>query len=295
MEEKTLVIMAAGMGSRFGGLKQIEPVDKFGHILLDFSVYDAILSGFSRVVFIINKEIESDFKRIIGARLSKWQTKVDYAYQELCNIPEGYSLPVGRKKPWGTAHAISCLSGIVASPFAVINADDFYGKDAFARISDFLCQSTDECCMVGYKLCDTLSPSGGVSRGICLVEQGSLRRIEEHSGIRTTSDGIISAEGKRLSPDTTVSMNFWGLTPDVIEECRREFSSFLDKHLSIDPLGCEFYLPSVIFNMISRGKVRARVLTSSSKWYGVTYKKDKSEVSLALENMIENGVYPIDL
>ena len=266
-----------------------------GKTILDFSVYDAILSGFSRVVFIINKEIESDFKRIIGARLSKWQTKVDYAYQELCNIPEGYSLPVGRKKPWGTAHAISCLSGIVASPFAVINADDFYGKDAFARISDFLCQSTDECCMVGYKLCDTLSPSGGVSRGICLVEQGSLRCIEEHSGIRTISDGIISAEGKRLSPDTTVSMNFWGLTPDVIEECRREFSSFLDKHLSIDPLGCEFYLPSVIFNMISRGKVRVRVLTSSAKWYGVTYKKDKSEVSLALENMIENGVYPIDL
>ena len=295
MEDRTLVIMAAGMGSRFGGLKQIEPVDKYGHILLDFSVYDAIFAGFSRVIFIINKEIEVDFKRMVSTRLSRWQIRVDYAYQELCNMPEGYSLPASRKKPWGTAHAISCLSGIVNSPFAVINADDFYGRDAFVRIFDFLNQNNDECCMVGYKLRDTLSSSGCVSRGICEVEQGSLRRIEERSGICATPDGIISAEADRLPPDATVSMNFWGLTPDVIDECKSQFPRFLDKHLDTNPLGCEFYLPSVIFNMISEGKARVKVLNSSTKWYGVTYKKDKSEVSLALENMIENGIYPTDL
>lgn len=294
MEEKTLVIMAAGMGSRFGGLKQIEPVDKYGHMLLDFSVYDAILSGFRRVVFIINEEIEVDFKRIISTRLLKWRIKVDYAYQELC-VPMGYSIPVGRKKPWGTAHAISCLSGIVNSPFAVINADDFYGRDAFVRIFNFLGQNNGECCMVGYKLRDTLSSSGAVSRGVCQVEQGRLCSIEEHTGIIAAAEGIISNEPDLLSPDTTVSMNFWGLTPDVIEECRSQFSRFLDKNLDTNPLGCEFYLPFVIFNMISESKARVQVLYSSAKWYGVTYKKDKSEVALALESMIESGIYPADL
>ena len=295
MEEKTLVIMAAGMGSRFGGLKQIEPVDKYGHILMDFSIYDAILAGFDSVVFIINKEIEADFKRIISPRLSKWRIKVDYAYQALWDMPKGYSLPVGRKKPWGTAHAISCLSGIVNSPFAVINADDFYGRDAFERIFDFLSQNNGECCMVGYRLQDTLSASGGVSRGVCLVEQGRLSRIDERTGIRATPDGIVSNECGFLAHDTTVSMNFWGLTPNVIEECKSEFSRFLYKNLDTNPLTCEFYLPGVIYKMISDGKARVRVINSSAKWYGVTYKKDKSEVSLALENMIENGVYPADL
>lgn len=295
MDITTLVVMAAGMGSRFGGLKQIEPVDKYGHILIDYSIYDAILAGFRRVVFVINREIERDFKDMIASRISKWNIEVDYAFQEMTKLPDGYSVSPQRKKPLGTAHAIACLFGMVNTPFAVINADDFYGREAFIKIFEFLNRRDGECCMVGYRLGDTLSSSGNVSRGVCRVEQGRLCEIRETRGIFRDENRIISQGGRELSPDSTVSMNFWGLTPEVIEECRSRLPSFLDKNLDSDPLGCEFYLPELIYDLIFEEKVSVKVLDSNSKWYGVTYKKDKSEVSLALENMIKNRIYPVDL
>lgn len=295
MDKATLVIMAAGMGSRFGGLKQIESVDRYGHILPDYSVYDAVLAGFRRVVFIINREIESDFKKIIYPRLSKWKIQVDYAFQELYDLPRGYTVPQNRRKPWGTAHAISCLSGIVNTPFAVINADDFYGREAFFAIFNFLNRGSGESCMIGYRLKDTLSDSGGVSRGVCVVERGRLSSIHEVGEIVRRENGIVSGEEIELDPDKTVSMNFWGLTPEIIEECKSRFSDFLEENISLNPLGCEFYLPKVISNMIIEGKISVKVIETNSKWYGVTYKKDKSEVALALENMINRGVYPSDL
>ncbi len=295
MDKATLVIMAAGMGSRFGGLKQIESVDDMGHIIIDYSIYDALLAGFRRVVFIIKREIESDFKRIILPRASKWQIEVDYAFQELESLPHGYVVPKGRIKPWGTAHAISCLSGIVNTRFAVINADDFYGRNAFFRVFDFLNEDSGECCMIGYRLKDTLSDSGGVSRGVCESEQGRLINIHEVGGIIRCENRIVSADRIEFNPDTTVSMNFWCLTPEIIDECKSVFSKFLEEKLSINPLGCEFYLPEVISNMIVDRKISVKVIEANSKWYGVTYKKDKSEVALALENMINKGIYPADL
>lgn len=295
MKELTLVVMAAGMGSRFGGLKQIEPIDKFGHVLIDYSLYDACLSGFTRVLFVIKKEIESDFKNVLSPRFSRLNMKVDYVYQEMSTLPLGYYVPKERKKPWGTAHAIACLSGLVDKSFAVINADDFYGRDAFFKMSEFLGDGREECSMIGYKLEDTLSKSGGVSRGVCRVEQGTLRSINEMGGIERINDAIFSNGNIKLKSDIIVSMNFWGLTSNVVDECRLRFADFLKANLTSDPLKCEFYLPEVISRLINEGKIKVNVINSLSKWYGVTYKKDKSEVSLALEQMIENGLYPAKL
>ena len=294
MTDTTLVIMAAGMGSRYGGLKQIEAVDDCGHILLDYSVYDAIRAGFSRVVFIVKDEIYEDFMSVISPRLEKWNIEVDLVFQELWDMPSEYSLPPGRKKPWGTAHAVSCLADKVNSPFAVINADDYYGVGAIKTI--FNCLNSDdylpgECFMVGYRLKNTLSKNGAVSRGICIAENGCLKGIREVGGILAVHGEIRSDEGA-LDPDSIVSMNLWGLTPGIISECRRRFSDFLEWNIEKDPLGCEYYLPELISRLIAEGSIRVRVTESDGIWQGITYREDKAGLSAALKGLCDEGIYP---
>ena len=289
--------MAAGMGSRFGGLKQIIEADSFGHILIDYSVYDAILAGFKRVVFIIKKENEEDFRRILSMRHNQWGRKVDIVYQALWDIPTGFNVPIGRSRPWGTAHAISCLCGKLDSPFAVINADDFYGRGAFCEIYNFLSSDnldSAELAMIGYRLGNTLSKNGGVCRGVCRVEDGYLADIREVCGI--VGDGgkihATSAEKVILDPSSVVSMNLWGLKTYVIDECRVRLSKFLEDGLKSNPLGCEFYLPTVISELVECGRARVRVIDCGEVWRGITYREDRIELRDFLDGMIEQGIYP---
>ncbi len=295
MKKATLVIMAAGMGSRFGGLKQIESVDRQGHILIDYSVYDAIRAGFSRVVFVIKKEIEADFKKIISPRIKKWGIEVDFVFQELDALPKGIAPPEGRKKPWGTAHAIACLDGAVISPFAVINADDYYGPSAFKLIYNFLMSDTHDCAMIGYRLKNTLSENGGVSRGVCRVENGYLTEICEVGGIRER-DGIIASEGQgtpaKLDGESIVSMNFWGFRPEMIRLCQQYFVDFLSENSQKSLNVCEFYIPSVVSRLISEGEGRVKVIESNDRWYGITYREDRERLSAALRRLMNDGVYP---
>ena len=290
MDNITLAVLAAGMGSRFGGLKQIEKIDERGQVILDYSLYDAISVGFSKVVFIIRKEMKEDFMSIISTRQWFRDINVEFVFQEIDDIPKGFQLPNGRKKPWGTAHAIASLYGAVNSPFAVINADDFYGRKAFGLIAN--CLKSGENCMVGYKLKNTLSKSGKVSRGICESENGYITNICEKWGIAAKNDKIIGGNNAVLDENANVSMNLWGFTPNVINECKDRFASFLKQNLKENPKACEYYLPSVISEMISEGSLRIRLFETDDKWYGITYKNDKSEVSLALEKMVKMGIYP---
>ena len=288
----TLVIMAAGMGSRFGGLKQLEPVDSMGHILIDYSIYDAIGTGFDRLVLVVKRENEELFKEIIDKRISKWKIKVDIAYQEKDDLPYGFSCPAERIKPWGTGHAVCTLSGVVNEPFCLINADDYYGPSAFREMYSFLSHvGDDELCMVAYRLKNTLSENGGVSRGVCRVCDGFLTDIEETTGIRLTDEGIFGDCGE-LPLDTLVSMNLWGLTPKIIDECKNEFVKFLrgksEKELNV----CEFYLPNVISELIKAGKYRVRVIESNEKWQGITYKEDLEQFKQAIINMKQSEMYP---
>jgi NDP-sugar pyrophosphorylase family protein len=293
MLNKTLVILAAGMGSRFGGLKQMEKIDGRGHILLDYSLYDAISAGFSRALFIIRKEMKDDFVSIIRTRRWFKDVKIDFAFQELDDIPSGFAMPKNRTKPWGTAHAISCLLGKVDTPFGVINADDFYGRDAIEKIAKNL--DSDCNLLVAYKLKNTLSKNGGVSRGICFVKDAYLAGIVETSGIKPEDGKITDREGRELLADTPVSMNLWGLSPEIIEESRKRFSSFLRENLVSNPTSCEYYLPSLVSELIEEKKLRVRLMETESTWQGITYKKDKSEVALALEKMVDKGLYPLNL
>ena len=290
MEKLTLVVLAAGMGSRFCGQKQTEGIDGRGHILLDYSLYDATLSGFGRALFIIRKEMKENFLSIISKKRWFNEISVDFVFQELTDLPRGFPCPKNRSKPWGTAHAISCLAGIVDSPFAVINADDFYGREAIFKIAENL--QNGECSMVAYNLCNTLSTYGAVSRGICKSEGGYLTEIAERSGIVFWEGKIIDRDGMELSPMAKTSMNLWGFTPEIADEAKKRFSRFLKDNLEENPDGCEYYLPSLVSGMIQEKKLKVRMLDSNSKWYGLTYKKDKSEVSLALEKMISDGIYP---
>ena len=295
MSREVLVIMAAGMGSRYGGLKQIDIVDAYGHILLDYSVYDAIRAGFRRIVFIINRERLDDFRSIIESRILRWGVEVTLVFQEQSSLIGDRVIPEGRKKPWGTAHAIACLGDTVDSPFAVINADDFYGRVAFRRMYDALYTResvNEDCFMLGYKLKNTLSENGGVSRGICNVEQGCLKSICEVAGIRQQREKIISSSGAELDSEAMVSMNFWGLTPEIIRECERGFDRFLDRELHNNATGCEYYLPSLISYLIERDSLRVRVIESDETWYGMTYKEDKGSISAALKMLTERGEYP---
>lgn len=291
----TLVIMAAGMGSRFGGLKQLEPVDSVGHILIDYSIHDATEAGFDRLVLVVKRENEELFKEIIEKRIIKWKIKVDIAYQDTDALPFGFSCPAKRVKPWGTGHAVCALSGLVNEPFCLINADDYYGSSAFREMYSLLSNIGDgELCMVAYRLKNTLSENGSVSRGICRVCDGFLTDIEETTGIRLTDEGVFSDCGE-LQCDALVSMNLWGLTPKIIDECKIEFVKFLrgktEKELNV----CEFYLPYVISELIKAGKYRVRVIESNEKWQGITYRGDREKIKVFFDNVPACGRYPKDL
>ncbi len=300
MNNPELVIMAAGMGSRYGGLKQIDRVDDEGHIIIDFSIYDAIRAGFRDVTFIIKREIEKDFREVMDSHLAGCDVNVKYVYQELDKLPKGYSVPEGRVRPWGTAHAILCCLGTVTAPFAVINSDDYYGVDAFKKIYDFLKDTADgekyHYAMVGYQIKNTVTVEGTVSRGVCKSnEEGMLTEIVERTKIATDGERIYYTENGAdcdLNPDTLVSMNLWGFTPSYIEECRRRFPKFLDKGLAENPERCEFFLPTVVSELISEGLCDVKVLPSTDKWYGVTYKEDKKTVVEAFRSLKARGVYP---
>ena len=291
MEKKTtLVVMAAGMGSRFGGLKQAEPVGKNGEAIVDYSVYDAAAAGFDKVVFVIKKAIEKEFKALVGDRISK-KVKVEYAFQETDALPEGYSCPPTREKPWGTGQAILCCKDIVHEPFAVINADDYYGKTAFKVMHDFLVSAKqDEYCMVGFHLVNTLTENGTVSRGVCRAENGYLAEVDEVTKIKDCKsfddEGNIIDE---FAPDTLVSMNMWGLTPDIFDYLEEDFKAFLDENIN-EPKK-EFYIPLEIDSLIKRGEKKVKVLSSPERWYGVTYREDKPGVVKAIAEMTAKGMY----
>ena len=300
-KKPVLVIMAAGMGSRYGGLKQIEPIDEEGHIIMDFSLYDAKKAGFEEAAFIIKKENEADFRAAIGDRIAAYM-KVTYVFQDIENLPEGYRVPEGRVKPWGTAHAVLSCIDKVKGPFAVINADDYYGREAFSLIYQYLdCHRDDEkyrYTMVGYRLGNTVTDFGYVARGVCEVNQdGELTAVNERTRIEKRNIGIAYTEDdgvswKQLPEDAIVSMNMWGFTRSILEEIRDGFPAFLDEGLKNNPMKCEYFLPAVVSNLIEGGKAAVTVLKSPDKWYGVTYKEDKPVVEAAIRRMKHEGVYP---
>ena len=298
--EPTLVIMAAGMGSRFGGLKQMTPVDEEGHFIIDFSLYDAYQAGFRRVAFIIKREIEQTFRETIGARMEKW-FHVDYVYQELNRLPEGFAVPEGRKKPWGTAHAVACCRGVVEGPFAVINSDDFYGRGAYEEIYRFLTEheTPHHYAMLGYQLRNTVTEFGSVARGVCHVQDGMLLDITERTKIfKRGQDAAYTEDGETfvpLSGDTQVSMNFWGFTPEILDEIWNAFPAFLAENLPVNPEKCEFYLPTFVGSRLAEGKVRVRVLPCMETWHGVTYKEDLDSVKAAIGQLKREGKYPARL
>ena len=298
--EPTLVIMAAGMGSRFGGLKQMTPVDEEGHFIIDFSLYDAYQAGFRRVAFIIKREIEQTFRETIGARMEKW-FHVDYVYQELDRLPEGFAVPEGRKKPWGTAHAVACCRGVVEGPFAVINSDDFYGRGAYEEIYRFLTEheTPHHYAMLGYQLRNTVTEFGSVARGVCHVQDGMLLDITERTKIfKRGQDAAYTEDGETfvpLSGDSLVSMNFWGFTPEILDEIWAAFPAFLTENLPVNPEKCEFYLPTFVGSRLAEGKVRVRVLPCMETWHGVTYKEDLDSVKSAIGQLKREGKYPARL
>ena len=301
MKKPVLVIMAAGMGSRYGGLKQIDPVDREGHIIMDFSIYDAKKAGFEKVVFIIKKENEKDFKDAVGRRIEKVMDTA-YVYQELDSIPEGFAVPEGRVKPWGTAHAILCAAGKIDSPFAVINADDYYGRSAFEKIYQYLTTHEDDekyrYTMVGYRLINTVTDNGYVSRGVCaLNEKNELVSVTERTRIEKRGSGVAYSEDggsswTEIAGNTLVSMNMWGFTESILEEIRSGFPAFLKNGLAENPMKCEYFLPSVVSDLLSMGKASVTVLESEDKWYGITYKEDKPAVTAAIQKMKNSGLYP---
>ena len=300
-KEPILVIMAAGMGSRFGGLKQIEPISDKGEIILDFSLYDAFMAGFKKAIFVIKRENEEDFRKLIDNGAAKYM-KVDYAFQQLNDLPDGYSVPEGREKPWGTAHAVMAARHLTDGPIAVINADDYYGPGAFQTIYDFLEGACDgekySYCMVGYDIENTLTENGFVSRGVCKTsEQGFLTEITERTKIQWKDGEIVYTEDdgktwKNLPKGTTVSMNFWGFTSSMMKEMEAGFPAALDKILAENPLKGEYFLPGVVDRLLREGKAEVKVLKSRDRWYGVTYKEDKESVVSALQSMKDKGEYP---
>ena len=300
MKNPELVILAAGMGSRYGGCKQIDSMDDYGHIIIDYSIYDAIKAGFRDITFIIKKEIEKDFREVMDAHLAGKDVNVKYVFQELYKLPEGYSIPEGRVKPWGTAHALMCCLGTVEGPFAVINADDYYGANAFKKIYEFLKQEQPEdgkshFAMVGYRVKNTVTEKGTVSRGVCQYKDGMLTEIVERTKIAYEGGRIYYIEdGKEfdLDPNTLVSMNLWGFTPAYLEECKKRFPAFLDKNVPENPLKCEYLLPTLVADLIREGAADVCVLENTDKWYGVTYKEDKADVVKAFSELKKAGVYP---
>jgi UTP-glucose-1-phosphate uridylyltransferase len=298
MEKITLVIMAAGIGSRFGGgIKQLEPIGPNGEIIMDYSIYDAMEAGFNKVVFVIRKDLEKDFKEIIGKRIEK-VVDVEYAYQELDQIPEQYKDRLeGRKKPWGTGQAILCCKDVVKEPFLVINADDYYGKEAYVEAYQELTgehEGTD-ICMVGFVLENTLSKNGTVTRGVCKVDENHmLQEIEETYGIASCGDHAVAekdGEEITIALDSPVSMNMWGLQPEFFHILETGFQEFLEKVKPGD-LKAEYLLPKIIGELLQEGRTQVKVLESKDQWFGVTYKEDKEAVVEAVKSLVINGVYP---
>ena len=300
-EQPTLVIMAAGMGSRYGGLKQVDKITEAGEIILDFSLYDAMMAGFSRAVFIIREENRELFRELVDERAGRFMD-IEYAYQKLDDIPEGFEIPEGREKPWGTGHAVLSCRHLINGPFAVINADDYYGPGSFASVYEYLSDNKDNdkyaFCMAGYQLKNTVTENGHVSRGVCEIDdKGFLKQVTERTKIMKTADGIAYTEDDgatwvKLDPDTVVSMNFWGFSASMMEEMKREFPQALEKIMETNPLKGEYYLPFAADRLVQEGKAEVKVMTSPDKWYGVTYKEDKEDVQNALQAMKDRGMYP---
>ena len=303
MREPILVILAAGMGSRYGGLKQMDPVGPGGEAILDYSVFDAKRAGFKRVIFIIKHEIEEDFKRIVGSRIEK-HMDVTYAFQQLDMLPEGCSVPEGRVKPWGTGHAVLCSQAYIDAPFLVINADDYYGVEAYRiaykKLSSLQDDEKARFFMVGYELRNTLTENGYVSRGVCETdESGCLTTVIERTHIIGSCDGPLYTEDgetyHRLPEAVPVSMNMWGFTPSVIGEMQATFPAFHQKAMKENPMKAEYYLPMVVNGMLEKGTASVEVLKCPSRWYGVTYQEDKPLVKAALAEMTGEGLYPTPL
>ena len=289
MKDITLVVMAAGMGSRFGGLKQLEPITEDGQVLLDFSVYDAKMAGFTKVVFVIKHEIEEDFKRLVGNRISKI-IKTEYVFQELDKLPSGFELPADRTKPWGTSHAILCCKDVINEPFAVVNADDFYGRSAFEKMAKALQEENDDYYMVGFRLANTLTENGTVSRGVCEMENGKLVKVVERTKIAdckyTEDDGETWVP---LAADTVVSMNLWGFKTDIFKYLEEGFVKFLKEKINVPK--SEYLLPYTVTDIMKEQGKEVKVLVAEDKWYGVTYKEDKPKVVEAISGMIDRGIY----
>lgn len=304
MEKPVLVVMAAGMGSRYGGMKQIDPVGPSGQVIIDYSLYDARRAGFETVIFVIKHEIEDAFKAAIGDRVSKVM-KVEYAFQQLEELPDGFAVPEGRAKPWGTCHAVLAAKHLIHGPFAVINADDYYGPEAFQVIYDYLSTHQDgevyDYCMVSYLLKNTVSENGSVARGVCEANpDGTLAAVTERTCIETYPGGIHFTENggdtwQDLAPDTPVSMNLWGFGQSFLEEAEARFAGWLSENLPKNPLKCEYFLPLVVSELLAEGKATVKLLHSTDKWYGVTYREDKPVVVNAIDQKITDGLYPADL
>ena len=304
-KKPVLVVMAAGMGSRYGGLKQIDPVGSQGEAILDYSLFDAQEAGFETAVIIIKEAIRQDFMDTVGKRLEKCTMEIRYAYQEMDKLPEGFCVPEGRVKPFGTSHAILCAAEqIDGAPFAVINADDYYGKSAFRTIYQYLTTAADgeklDFCMVGYMLGNTVTDNGSVSRGVCQTDAcGYLADIQERTRIEKYDGGIHYTEDDGntwtdLAFDTVVSMNMFGFTPSFLKELEAGFPTFLREQLPANPMKAEYLLPRSVDGMLKAGKATVRVLTSEDRWYGVTYAADKPVVVAALKEMTEQGMYPAE-
>ena len=301
MKKPVLVIMAAGMGSRFGGLKQIAPVDDQGHIIIDFSLLDAYRAGFRDLVFIIKPELEESFREVIVNRMEKY-FNITFVHQTIDKLPAGYSVPEGREKPWGTGHAILCCKDVLDGPFAVINADDFYGPTAFSAIYDYLANNEDESrySMIGYRVRNTVTENGSVARGVCEVENGLLTGVTERTKIFKNGNDAKYTEddGKTfvdLSGDTIVSMNLWGFTSKMIKELDERFAAFLDNAIATNPLKGEYFLPSVVNDQLVAGTASVRVLPCEETWYGVTYREDLDSVKAAIDGMKKKGIYDENL
>lgn len=301
MQEPVLVVMAAGLGSRYGGLKQIDPVGDNGEIIIDFSLYDAVRAGFKKVVFLIKKDLEAEFREVIGNRMEPFM-EVRYGFQELDALPAGYRVPETRKKPWGTAHAVYCCRGAIDAPFAVINADDYYGREAFRLIYDYLLHMTDpgspHYAMVGYTLENTLTENGHVARGVCTVSpEGFLTEIHERTHIEKRDGGAAYTEddGKtwtKIPQGSIVSMNLWGFSEAVLDAIGRGFPAFLDGDAAKNPEKAEYFLPSVVDSQLRAGTADVRVLHTPDRWYGVTYRQDKPVVVEAMRKLKAEGYYP---
>ena len=296
-KEPVLVILAAGMGSRYGGMKQIDGVGSHGEPIIDFSIYDAYQAGFRKVILIIKKEHEELFRKALTDRVEAGGMEVAFAYQDMQNIPEGFSVPEGRVKPWGTTHALLACKGIVDSPFAIINADDFYGRNAYQVIYDYLKNeiSDDHYAMVGFRCLNTLTENGTVTRGLCEEKDGYLSQIVEIQKIALKDGHAVYEDGDswKTIPDTAlVSMNFWGFTPKIFDEAEPIFTQFLKDHLAENPMKCEHVIPTMMGQLVTEGKCSVKMLSSTDKWFGVTYKEDKPDVVAKIQALKDTGVYP---